>query len=123
LLYIHPPIAIASYVFIFLLTVVVFKKKSELNKLTRTLGLVTWFLTASGLFTGMLWAQIAWGSYWSWDAKETLTLASFLTLSAALASYFEEKNRLTKYLLVASCVLVVLTASTSFAIIGLHSFL
>jgi ABC-type transport system involved in cytochrome c biogenesis permease subunit len=82
-----------------------------------------WFLTATGLFTGMLWAQIAWGSYWSWDAKETLTLALFLTLSAALVTFFEEKNRLTKYLLVASCLLVVLTAFTSFAISGLHSFL
>jgi len=123
MLYIHPPIAIASYAFIFLLTAVVFKQGAKPNKRTHTLALVAWFLTITGLFTGMLWAQIAWGSYWSWDAKETLTLSLFLTLSATLVAYFEKKPRPTKYLLIASCVLVVLTASTSFIIVGLHSFL
>ncbi len=123
LLYIHPPIAIASYVFIFLLTAVVFKQGTKPNKNNRTLALVAWFLTAAGLLTGMLWAQIAWGNYWSWDAKETTTLALFLTLSTALVAYFEGKTRPAKYLLVASCLLVVLTVFTSFATIGLHSFL
>jgi hypothetical protein len=123
MLYIHPPISIASYAFIFLLTAVVFKQGAKPNKHTRTLALVTWFLTTAGLFTGMLWAQIAWGSYWSWDAKETLTLMLFLTLSATLVTYLEKKTKLTKYLLVTSCVLVVLVALTSFAMIGPHSFL
>jgi cytochrome c-type biogenesis protein CcsB len=30
------------------------------------------------LITGAIWAQIAWGSYWSWDIKETWTLATWL---------------------------------------------
>jgi ABC-type transport system involved in cytochrome c biogenesis permease subunit len=123
MLYIHPTIAIASYAFIFILTAVIFKQGATPNKHTRSLALVTWFLTAAGLFTGMLWAQIGWGSYWSWAAKETLTLALFLTLSATLVVYFEEKSKATKYLLGASCVLTVLTALASFAVIGLHSFL
>jgi ABC-type transport system involved in cytochrome c biogenesis permease subunit len=123
LLYIHPPIAIASYAFIFILTALIFKRGTIPNKHIRILALTTWFLTAAGLFTGMLWAQIAWGSYWSWDAKETLTLALFVMLSAALVAYFEKKTKTAKYLLAASCVLAVLTALTSFAIIGLHSFL
>ncbi len=30
------------------------------------------------LITGAIWAQIAWGSYWSWDIKETWTLVTWL---------------------------------------------
>jgi ABC-type transport system involved in cytochrome c biogenesis permease subunit len=30
------------------------------------------------LLLGALWAEIAWGSYWSWDAKETATLVTWL---------------------------------------------
>lgn len=30
------------------------------------------------LITGAIWAQVAWGHYWSWDIKETWTLATWL---------------------------------------------
>jgi len=30
------------------------------------------------LITGAIWAQVAWGRYWSWDIKETWTLATWL---------------------------------------------
>jgi cytochrome c-type biogenesis protein CcsB len=30
------------------------------------------------LILGALWAQIAWGSYWSWDPKETASLVTWL---------------------------------------------
>lgn len=38
------------------------------------------FLTA-GIFTGAVWANISWGSYWSWDPKETWALISLLVYS------------------------------------------
>jgi ABC-type transport system involved in cytochrome c biogenesis permease subunit len=85
--------------------------------------LAAWALTALGLFTGMLWAQMAWGSYWSWDIKETLTLTLFLALSAGQVAYFERKPNAAKLLLVATCILVVVTASSSFILAGLHSYL
>lgn len=31
-----------------------------------------------GLLSGALWAEEAWGSYWSWDAKETWALITWL---------------------------------------------
>jgi cytochrome c-type biogenesis protein CcsB len=30
------------------------------------------------LITGAIWAQVAWGRYWSWDIKETWTLATWM---------------------------------------------
>ena len=28
-------------------------------------------LLAAGIFLGAVWANVSWGSYWSWDPKET----------------------------------------------------
>ncbi len=32
-----------------------------------------------GMCLGAIWAEQAWGMYWSWDAKETFSLATWLT--------------------------------------------
>lgn len=37
-----------------------------------------------GIITGALWAQPAWGSYWSWDPKETWALITWLVYAAYL---------------------------------------
>jgi cytochrome c-type biogenesis protein CcsB len=36
------------------------------------------------LITGAIWAQLAWGRYWSWDIKETWTLATWLVYTVIL---------------------------------------
>lgn len=40
--------------------------------------------TLGALIFGMIWAQIAWGSFWSWDPKEVWALVSWLFYSAFL---------------------------------------
>jgi heme exporter protein C len=37
-----------------------------------------------GLVSGPLWARVAWGKFWTWDARQTTTLLLFLTLLAYL---------------------------------------
>jgi hypothetical protein len=122
LLYVHPPLAIAGYVFIFLFTALAFRSSSKI-KFTKLLGITAWILTLAGLVTGMFWAQIAWGSYWSWDIKEVFTLTLFLALTAGQITYFEGNQKATRLLLVVSCILVVVTAAASFLAAGVHSFL
>lgn len=39
-----------------------------------------------GIFVGAIWANISWGSYWSWDPKETWSLITFLTYGFAMHS-------------------------------------
>jgi ABC-type transport system involved in cytochrome c biogenesis permease subunit len=123
MLYIHPPLSIAGYVFIFIFTALTIKSGIAPSKTAKTAALAAWVLTALGLFTGMIWAQLAWGSYWSWDIKETLTLVLFLTLSAGEVAYFERKPQAAKLLLVATCIFVGVTASSSFILAGLHSYI
>nr|YP_001023750.1 cytochrome c biogenesis protein [Angiopteris evecta]YP_009992479.1 cytochrome c biogenesis protein [Angiopteris yunnanensis]ABG79649.1 cytochrome c heme attachment protein [Angiopteris evecta]QNN90664.1 cytochrome c biogenesis protein [Angiopteris yunnanensis] len=43
----------------------------------RTIGLGFPFLTI-GILSGAVWANEAWGSYWSWDPKETWALITWL---------------------------------------------
>jgi ABC-type transport system involved in cytochrome c biogenesis permease subunit len=121
MLYIHPPLAIASYAFIFLFAILVIKNNFK-AKMVKIVGLTAWFLALLGLLTGMVWAQTAWGSYWSWDLKETLTLALFLALSAGQVAYFEKNQKATYWLTIIACALVLVTGLSSFIIAGLHSF-
>jgi heme exporter protein C len=37
-----------------------------------------------GLVSGPLWARVAWGKFWTWDARQTTTLLLWLTLLAYL---------------------------------------
>ncbi len=37
-----------------------------------------------GIITGSVWANVAWGSYWSWDPKETWSLITWLVYATVL---------------------------------------
>jgi cytochrome c-type biogenesis protein CcsB len=49
----------------------------------RTIGLGFPLLTI-GIISGGVWANEAWGSYWSWDPKETWALITWLVFAAYL---------------------------------------
>ena len=53
----------------------------ELMYYSITLGFI--FLTL-GIATGSVWAHYAWGSYWSWDPKETWSLITWLSYAVML---------------------------------------
>lgn len=40
-------------------------------------------LLAIGIFVGAIWANISWGTYWSWDAKETWGLITLMVYAVA----------------------------------------
>jgi cytochrome c-type biogenesis protein CcsB len=62
-------------------------KLSLLNNLDnlsyRIISLGFPFLTI-GIIAGAVWANEAWGSYWSWDPKETWALVTWLVFAAYL---------------------------------------
>jgi cytochrome c-type biogenesis protein CcsB len=41
-------------------------------------------MLTSGILTGAVWAQYAWGSYWSWDKKETWSLITWIVYALFL---------------------------------------
>ena len=121
MIYIHPPLAIAAYVFVFLFAALLFSNYSG-RRITRFAGLAAWTLTFSGLVSGMFWAQIGWGSYWSWDPKETATLLLFIAVTVSLLAYHEEK-KIAKWITLIACFLSIITILISYILAGLHSFI
>jgi ABC-type transport system involved in cytochrome c biogenesis permease subunit len=120
MVYIHPPLATAAYVFIFLFAALQLLDRQN-KRLTLYAGLAGWVLTFSGLVSGMVWAQIGWGTYWSWDPKENATLLLFVVVSFSMLTFFE-KNKYSKAAAIVACIISVFTILTSFIIAGLHSF-
>ncbi|UCC66838.1 MAG: c-type cytochrome biogenesis protein CcsB [Deltaproteobacteria bacterium] len=53
----------------------------EINYRSLTIGFP---LLTVGIITGAVWANYAWGSYWSWDPKETWSLITWLLYAALL---------------------------------------
>lgn len=53
----------------------------EVNYRALTVGFP---LLTAGIITGSIWANCAWGSYWSWDPKETWSLITWLLYAALL---------------------------------------
>ena len=42
------------------------------------------FMLAIGIFVGAVWANVSWGSYWSWDPKEVWALITLIVYSVLL---------------------------------------
>jgi cytochrome c-type biogenesis protein CcsB len=53
----------------------------------RSVALGFVFLTI-GIMTGSIWAHYAWGSYWSWDPKETWSLITWIIYAIMLHARF-----------------------------------
>ena len=72
---------------LFLIDTMKLKKKYDLildnidNWSYRTISLGFPLLTI-GIIAGAVWANEAWGSYWSWDPKETWALITWLVFAA-----------------------------------------
>ena len=76
------------------------------------------------VITGAIWAQSAWGSYWSWDLKETWSLITWLVYAAYLHMRVIQgrRGRWANRLLLAGFACVLITyLGVSLLHSGLHS--
>jgi ABC-type transport system involved in cytochrome c biogenesis permease subunit len=81
------------------------------------------FLTL-GITTGSVWAESAWGAYWSWDPKETWSLLTWLAYAAALHLHKGGwRGRKFAIILLACFGLVLFTYfGVNFLLSGMHSY-
>jgi cytochrome c-type biogenesis protein CcsB len=83
------------------------------------------FLTI-GILTGAVWAETAWGRYWSWDPKETASLITWFIYAALLHARLVQgwQGRPIAWLAVAGFGAVLFTyLGVGFLLPGLHSYL
>jgi cytochrome c-type biogenesis protein CcsB len=57
-----------------------------LDDMSYQMVVIGFLLLTLGIITGAVWAHSAWGSYWSWDPKETWSLITWLVYAAFLHS-------------------------------------
>lgn len=90
----------------------------------RIIGLGFPLLTI-GIIAGAVWANEAWGSYWSWDPKETWALITWLVFAAYLHSRLSKSWRGRKPAILASLGFVIIWIcylGVNFLGRGLHSY-
>ena len=83
-------------------------------------------LLTIGIITGAIWAHYAWGSYWSWDAKETSSLITWLIYTAFLHARYTHtwQGKKAALLSVAGfCAVIFTYFGVNFFLPGLHSYL
>jgi cytochrome c-type biogenesis protein CcsB len=81
-------------------------------------------LLALVVILGAVWAKIAWGTYWSWDPKETASLVTWLIYGGYLHARVVRgwKGNRSAYLLVAGFGAVLFTYFGNYFFSGLHSY-
>jgi len=57
-----------------------------LDDLNYQMMVIGFLMLTLGIITGSVWAHSAWGSYWSWDPKETWSLITWLIYAAVIHS-------------------------------------
>jgi len=99
-------------------------KLDVLDELTHRMVLFGFLFLTGGIITGAVWANSAWGSYWSWDPKETWSLITWFVyatlLHARLMRGWEGKQ--IAYLSILGFAAVLFTYFGVNLLPGLHSY-
>ena len=104
---------------------VAFSRSEQLDSLSYRTITVGFLLLTVGIISGAVWANEAWGSWWSWDPKETWALICWLVYAAYLHTRLSRGWQGRKPALVAAVGLVVIVVcyiGVNLLGIGLHSY-
>jgi cytochrome c-type biogenesis protein CcsB len=80
---------------------------------------------SAGIITGAVWANSAWGTYWSWDPKETWSLITWFVYASALHARFTRGwggKRIAWIAIVGFLAVVFTYYGVNFLLSGLHSY-
>ncbi len=96
-----------------------------LDELIYKANAVGFLLLGIGIITGAVWANYAWGSYWSWDPKETWSLITWLIYAAFLHARLTRgwRGRKTAILsIIGFCGVLFTFFGVNYVLSGLHSY-
>jgi cytochrome c-type biogenesis protein CcsB len=95
-----------------------------LDELNYHMVIIGFLMLTLGIITGSVWANEAWGSYWSWDPKETWSLITWLVyatmLHARMVRGWKGKRLASLSIIGFACVLFTYFGVNFLA--GLHSY-
>ncbi|MDP3786054.1 MAG: cytochrome c biogenesis protein [Candidatus Omnitrophota bacterium] len=107
--------------------VILFKKKeiAKLDVISHKVIAFGFLFLALGIITGAVWANSAWGSYWSWDPKETWSLITWFVYAIYLHTRFTKgwKEKKAAWLAVIGFLAMLFTYfGVNYLLSGLHSY-
>ena len=98
----------------------------QLSIFSRILLYPAVFLLAGGIFVGAVWAEVSWGTYWSWDPKETWALITMLIYTLPLhegsLSIFRRPFFFHAYCLIAFLSVLMTYFGVNYILGGMHSY-
>jgi ABC-type transport system involved in cytochrome c biogenesis permease subunit len=84
------------------------------------------FLLTVGVFIGAVWANVSWGSYWSWDPKEVWALITLIIYALPLHSQslpmFRKPLFFHSYCILAFLSVLITYFGVNFILGGMHSY-
>lgn len=96
------------------------------SMLNRNLLRVAVFFLAAGIFLGAMWANISWGTYWSWDPKESWALITLIVYSIPLhhksLPWFQSERHYRLYCVLCILCLLMTYFGVNFLLGGMHSY-
>lgn len=80
---------------------------------------------SAGIITGAIWANSAWGTYWSWDPKETWSLITWFVYASALHARYVRGwggKRIAWIAIIGFLSVIFTYYGVNFLLSGLHSY-
>ncbi|MBZ0188535.1 MAG: cytochrome c biogenesis protein CcsA, partial [Candidatus Obscuribacterales bacterium] len=99
---------------------------AKIDEISQRCIVIAFPLLTFGIITGAFWANHAWGSYWSWDPKESMSLVTWLFYATYLhlRSQFADRDDLLSVIAVLGLLATLLTylGFNFLGFGGLHSY-
>ena len=119
--------ALLAFIFLNAIVALILPRHEEmLMLLSRLLLYPAVFLLGVGIFLGAVWANQSWGSYWSWDSKETWALITFMIYGVAFHSqsivWLRKSKHFHIYVLLAFLAVLMTYVGVNYFLTGMHSY-
>lgn len=99
--------------------------KETLEDISYRSVMVGFPMLSAGILTGAVWAHYAWGSYWSWDPKETWSLITWIIYALFLHARLSKgwRGKKMAFISIIGFLSVIFTYfGVNFILSGLHSY-
>ena len=107
-----------------LVGIVVKKQRQKMYHFSQFLLFPALMLLCYGIFIGAIWANVSWGTYWSWDPKETWALITLMIYAAPAHRTFSNLSTMKYHIYMALAFFTILMTylGVNYFLGGMHSY-
>ena len=100
------------------------KQRQKMYHFSQFLLFPALMLLCYGIFIGAIWANVSWGTYWSWDPKETWALITLMIYAAPAHRTFSNLSTLKYHIYMALAFFTILMTylGVNYFLGGMHSY-